>query len=130
VPLGLTFEDPAYNPRPSDNISINYIANGDYGSDIKSTDWTSSGETVVLDETGGNPPSTAGQFALEASWHNVASDNVTVNKTTYTTMYNAGTITLEAGTTFITNRLWLALSTLGILPGTYSGTIWYQVECR
>jgi hypothetical protein len=131
VPLGLTFEDATYNPRPaSDNISINYIANGDYASDIKSTDWTSGGETVVLDETGGNPPSSAGQFALEASWHNVASDNVTVQKATYTAMYNAGTITPEAGTTFTNNRLWLSLSATGILPGIYSGTIWYQVRCR
>jgi len=131
VPLGLTFEDATYNPRPaSDNITINYIANGDYASDIKSTDWTSGGETVVLDESGGNPPTTAGQFALEASWHNVASDNVTVQKATYNPMYVAGTITPEAGTTFTNNRLWLSLSATGILPGVYSGTIWYQVYCR
>jgi hypothetical protein len=131
VPLGLTFEDATYNPRPaSDNISINYSANGIYASDIKSTDWTSGGETVVLDETGGNPPSSAGQFALKASWHNVASDNVTVQKAIYTPMYVAGTITPEAGTTFTNNRLWLSLSTTGILPGVYSGTIWYQVRCR
>ncbi len=132
VPLGLTFEDATYNPQPSsDNISINYIANGIYASDIKSTDWNSGGETVVLDETGGNPPSTAGQFALKASWHEVpSSDNVTVQKATYTPMYEAGTITPEAGTTFINNRLWLSLSATGILPGVYSGTIWYQVRCR
>ena len=131
VPLGLTFEDATYNPRPAtDNISITYIANGDYASDIKSTDWTSGGETVVLDETGGDPPSSAGQFALEASWHNVPSDNVTVNKTTYTAMYVLGTITPEAGTAFATNKLWLSLSQTGILPGIYSGTIWYQVRCR
>jgi hypothetical protein len=131
VPLGLTFEDATYNPRPAtDNITINYIANGDYESDIKSTDWTSGGETVVLDETGGNPPSSAGQFALMA---NDTTDNTTaivVKKTTYTPMYVAGTITPEAGTTFSNNRLWLSLSTLGILPGTYSGAIHYQILCR
>jgi hypothetical protein len=131
VPLGLTFEDATYNPRPAtDNISITYIANGDYASDIMSTDWTSGGETVVLDDTGANPPSSAGQFGLEASWHNVASDNVTVNNHDYTTMYNDGTITDDDGTTVTTNRLWLSLSETGILPGVYSGTIWYQVRCR
>lgn len=131
VPLGLTFEDATYNPRPdSDNISINYIANGDYESDIKSTDWTSGGETVFLDVTGGNPPVSAGQFALKASWHNIASDNVTVQKAIYTPMYVAGTITPEIGTTFTNNRLWLSLSATGILPGLYSGDIWYQIQCR
>jgi hypothetical protein len=133
VPLGLTFEDATYNPRPNpDDISITYIANGDYESDIKSTDWTTSdNETVVLDELGGNPPSSAGQFALLASWHEVpSSDNVTVQKNAYTPMYVAGTITPEAGTTFTNNRLWLSLSATGILPGVYSGTIWYQVQCR
>lgn len=131
VPLGLTFEDATYNPRPATDLIITYIANGDYGSDIKSTDWTDGAlETVVLDETGGNPPSSPGQFGLKASWHNVPLDNVTVKEATYTAMYELGTITPEAGTDFATNKLWLSLSTLGIAPGTYSGTIWYQVRCR
>jgi hypothetical protein len=127
VPLGLTFEDLTNNPRPaSDNITINYIANGNYESDIKSTDWTSS-ETVTLST--GDPPGGAGQFALKA----YSSDNLTaavVVTSGYTAMDATGTITLDAGTPFIHNRLWLSLSGTGILPGVYSGTIWYKISCR
>jgi hypothetical protein len=131
VPLGLIFQDETYNPRPAtDNISINYIANGDYGSDIKSTDWSSGGETVILDETGGNPPA-SGEFSLMA---NATSDNTTavvVKKATYTAMDESGTITPDVtGTTVSSNRLWLSLGATGILPGIYSGTIWYEVRSR
>lgn len=132
VPLGLTFQDPTYNPKPSsDNITVNYLANGNYYENIASTDWTSGGETVALDVTGGNPPSSASQFALKASYHNTPSDNVTVNKTpTYTSMKSDEGITVEAGNSVSTNRLWLSLSASGILPGTYSGTIYYQIARR
>jgi len=127
VPLGLTFENVA-NPQPaSDNITITYIANGDYKSDIKSTNWESGGDNVTLST--GNPPGGSGEFALKA----YSSDNLTaavVVTTGYTPMDETGTITLDAGTPVSANRLWLALSTLGILPGTYTGTIWYQIECR
>ncbi|MBC8274865.1 MAG: hypothetical protein H8E40_07850 [Chloroflexi bacterium] len=56
VPLGLVFENATYNPETG--IDVNYIANGDYEEDIKSTDWVGavSLDTVTLDVTGGNPP--------------------------------------------------------------------------
>jgi hypothetical protein len=133
VPLGLTFEDPTYNPAPhlADNITVNYIANGNYYENIASTDWDSGGETVTLEETGQNPPTLDGYFGLEASYHNTASDNVTVKKTpTYTSMKSDEGITIEAGNDEPSNRLWLSLSAAGILPGTYSGTIYYQIERR
>jgi hypothetical protein len=131
VPLGLLFGDATHNPQPgpSDNISITYIANGNYATDIESTDWTSGTDNVTLDETGGNPPGNPGYFALKAS---AVSDNstwVTVTKS-YTLMYNGGIQTPEAGTLCNTNQLWLSLSALGILPEVYSGTIYYQVQCR
>lgn len=130
VPLGLTFEDATFNPRPSsDNITITYIANGDYSTDIKSDDWNSGGDTVFLDVLGGDPPSTAGYFALKAG----ATDNTTsvIVTKAYTHMDETGTITPDVtGTEIKSNRLWLALSGTGILPGLYSGTIWYQIGCR
>lgn len=129
VPLGLTFENGTYNPMPgSDNITVNYIANGNYYENIASTDWISGGETVTLEETGQNPPTTPGQFGLEASYHDNAADNVTVKKSpTYTSMKSDEGITSEDGNGVTNNRLWLALSGSGILPGTYSGDIHYQV---
>ena len=131
VPLGLTFEDALYNPRPSsDNITITYIANGDYSTDVKSDDWNSGGDTVFLDITGGDPPSAAGYFALEAGATTDNSTAVIVTKA-YGPMDQTGTITADVtGTAVSGNRLWLSLSTTGILPGLYSGTIWYQIGCR
>lgn len=134
VPLGLMFENLTYNPMPpSDNITVTYIANGDYYENIASTDWSAGGETVTLEETGQNPPSLAGQFGLEASYQSAdPSDNVTVklNTTAYTSMKSDEGITSEDGNEVTNNRLWLSLSTSGILPGTYSGDIYYQVARR
>jgi PKD repeat protein len=126
VPLGLKFGDA---PNPKTPISITYIANGNYYQDIKSDNWTSGGETVTLDTTGGNPPGSAGQFALKA---NAISDNTTWVTVTrgYNHTSSSGTITSEAGNTVTTNTLWLSLSQAGILPVTYTGAIYYQIAPR
>jgi PKD repeat protein len=126
VPLGLKFGDA---PNPKTPINITYIANGNYYQDIKSDNWTSGGETVALDTNGGNPPSGTGQFALKA---NAISDNTTWRTVTrgYNHINSSGTITSEAGNTVTTNTLWLSLSPAGILPGNYTGTIYYQIAKR
>jgi hypothetical protein len=128
VPLGLKFAD-APNPMPpSDNITITYISNGNYYSNVKSSStWDNGSESVTLST--GDPPSNPSEFALKAYSSNnlVAADNVTA---AYTHM-DTGTITPDVdGTEIKSNRLWLALSASGILPGLYNGTIWYEIECH
>jgi hypothetical protein len=130
VPLGLTFENATYNPQPhtTDNVTITYIANGNYESDIKSDNWTAGSEIVGLST--GDPPSNPGEFALKAFSSNTPASAVVVTSG-YTPMDQTGTITPDVtGTPISGNRLWLSLSTTGILPGLYSGTIWYQIGCR
>jgi PKD repeat protein len=126
VPLGLKFGD-ASNPKTP--INITYIANGNYYQDIKSDNWTSGSETVTLDTTGGNPPSSTSQFALKA---NAVSDNttwVTITRS-YNHISSTGQITGEVGNTVTANTLWLSLSQAGILPVTYQGNIYYQIAPR
>ena len=130
VPLGLTFEDATYNPETG--INVNYIANGDYSEDIRSSDnWTGavSLEVVTLDVTGGNPPAADSEFALEA---NDTTDNVTAITVTdsYNDIDDTGLITEEVGDTINTNTLWLSISAAGIVPDTYSGSIYYQISNR
>jgi hypothetical protein len=127
VPLGLEFED-AENPET--DISVTYLANGDYEQDISSSaTWTGGGETVALDETGGNPPTNPGEFALKGNDTTEFGSAVTV-QTSYNAIDASGTITGEDGVDVDTNTLWLSLSTTGILPETYSGTIYYQIAER
>jgi len=130
VPLGLTFENATYNPET--NININYIANGDYSENIKSSDnWTGavSLDVVTLDITGGNPPAADSQFALKG---NDTSDNTTaiVVTNSYLSIDATGQITAEAGDDVNTNTLWLSISAAGIVPDTYSGSIYYEIADR
>jgi hypothetical protein len=129
VPLGLKFGD-AENPET--NISVTYLANGDYYEDVNSSEnWTGEtyAETVTLDELGGNPPSAESQFALKG---NDTSDNTTwITVTTgYGHINNTGTITSETPSPKTTNTLWLSLSAAGITPDTYDGEIHYQIANR
>jgi len=126
VPMGLTFENATYNPQTA---SIKYIANGDYFEDIKSSDnWTGSGEYVMLDVTGGNPPPT-GMFALMAD--NTANlGSALVVTTLYKHINASGGLTGEDGVTVNTNSLWLSLCEIGIAPVLYSGTIYLQIAER
>ncbi|MBN2462626.1 MAG: hypothetical protein JXB43_03395 [Dehalococcoidia bacterium] len=132
VDLGLVFNDAA-NPKPDTGLSINYIANGDYYEDIASEDWASGGETVALCETGtaddDTPPAAAGEFALKADNDATLADAVVVKKVTtdYVHIGDTGDQTGEAGVDVAANSLWLSLSTSGIYPGTYEGSIWYQI---
>jgi len=129
VPLGLTFEG-AENPET--NISVTYLANGDYYEDVNSSEnWTGQtyAEIVALDELGGNPPSADSEFALKG---NDTSDNTTaiIVKTTYDHINSTGTITSETPSPVTTNTLWLSLSAAGITPDTYDGEIHYQIANR
>jgi hypothetical protein len=128
VDLGLLFAD-ADNPET--DISVNYIANGDYEEDVRSTDWTGavSGDTVALDETGGDPPSNPGEFALMGNDTNALGSAVIV-QTSYNATDDTGTITSENGDDVNTNTLWLSLSASGITADTYSGSIFYQIANR
>jgi hypothetical protein len=127
VPLGLQFAD-AENPET--DISVTYLANGNYEEDISSVaTWTGGGETVALDESGGDPPSADGEFALMGNDINDLGSAVIV-QTSYNAIDASGTITDETGDTVITNTLWLSLSATGILPETYSGSIYYQIAER
>ena len=127
VPLGLTFENAAYNPQTA---SVGYIANGDYYEDIKSSDtWTGGGgESVTLDASGGNPPTDPGKFALMADDTANLGDAWVVTPA-YKHINASGTITAEEGTT-AANSLWLSLGTEEIIPVTYSGTIYFQIANR
>jgi len=136
VDLGLVFSDEPPNPKPDTGVSTNYIANGDYYEDIASEDWDDgAGETVALREDWANnddPPDAAGQFALKADDDATLADAVTVKKATteYVHINNTGAQTGEAGVDVTTNSLWLSLSETGIYPGTYEGSIWYQIAER
>jgi PKD repeat protein len=126
VPMGLTFEDATYNPQTA---SITYIANGDYFEDISSSDnWTGSGETIMLDMTGGNPPPT-GMFALMADNTDVLADAIVVT-ILYKHINASGGLTNEDGVTVDTNSLWLSLCDIGIVPVIYSGTLYFQIAER
>jgi PKD repeat protein len=126
VPLGLTFEDNSYNPH---SVSIKYIANGNYYEDTKSSDaWTGSGETVMLDIVGRNPPP-AGMFALMADNTAYLGDALVVT-TEYKHINASGSLTGEDGVTVDANSLWLSLGETGIAPVTYSGNIYYQIAQR
>ena len=127
VPLGLTSDNTTYNPK---TVSIHYIANGDYYEDITSEDWSSGGETVTLDETGIDPPTLPGMFALKADDTSILGSAITVMNSIYNHTNDTGGLTTENGVTVNTNSLWLSLSTSGILPGIYSGDVHYQIAER
>ncbi|HEX7363711.1 MAG TPA: hypothetical protein VF366_00865, partial [Dehalococcoidia bacterium] len=126
VPLGLTSDNTTYNPE---TVSIHYIANGNYYEDIRSEDWTSGGETVTLDETGIDPPAFPGMFALKADDTAVLGNAIIVSAS-YNHMNDSNGLTAEDGVSIETNSLWLSLSASGIMPGTYTGNIHFQIVSR
>ena len=124
VQPGLRFEDMPPNPR---SLTATYIANGSYGVDIKSGDWSGGATTIYLDETGGNPPAGEMQFALKMSTAGNLSDAITIRKS-YTPIGN-GTQTGEGGVAS-TNTFYLSLTESDIPAETYSGTISYLITPR
>ena len=132
APLGLTFDQDTVNGNPQTDISVKYIANGDYYENVNSSEnWTgfASSEIVALDGTGGDPPLDDSQFALKG---NDVSDNTTwvIVQTSYNPIDSTGAMTEESGNTELANTLWLSLSAAGITPDRYDGEIHYQIENR
>jgi hypothetical protein len=130
VPLGLTFADADNNPET--DISVTYIANGDYDQNINSSaTWDYTGppaESVTLREWSSDilPPDADGQFALKANVTPTLGSAIKVVNTPYGTI-DTGSITSETGNVESTNALWLSLSETGIAPVTYTGEIHYQI---
>lgn len=128
--LGMKYAD-APNSQVVSNV--NYLANGNYNENIKSSaTWIGSSMNVTLDETvpGGNPPATDSQFALMADDTATLASAVVVKATSATAIDNTGTITTESGDGVTTNNLWLSLSAAGIAPETYTGQIFYEIANR
>jgi len=124
VPLGLTSDNTTYNPK---TVSIKYVANGDYYENVRSEDWSGSGETVILST--GDPPALPGRFALKADDTDILGAEISVTGSYNYTNDTRG-LTTEDGVTIATNSLWLSLSATGVAPVTYSGTIYYQIAER
>jgi len=122
VPLGLKFVD-----KPPQMVSIKYVANGPYYEDVRSENWTCGGETVTL--SSGDPPAGSGEFALMADDTQTLGSAIPVTGT-YDHMNDSRGLTTEGGVTIADNGLWLSLSASGIFPGTYNGTIHYQIVQR
>jgi hypothetical protein len=128
VDLGLKFEDAPPNSQPVSKV--NYIANGDYNQEIKSSDtWTGVTDNVTLDNDGNNPPAD-GMFALKAKIDSTLTGAVVVKASTSSVLDNTPDITEEAGDDVFTNNLWLSLSETGIEPETYTGAIYYEIANR
>jgi hypothetical protein len=129
VALGLKFDDSPPNSKTVSNV--NYIANGNYNENVKSSaSWTAGADSVAIDETGGNPPTADGEFAIKADDTATLGSAVIVKNSTATAIDNTGTITSEGGDDVTTNNLWLSLSAEGIVPATYTGQIYYEVSNR
>jgi hypothetical protein len=125
VDLGLQYLN---SPNPKVVTKVNYIANGNYNENIKSSaTWTGGTETVTLNASG--TPGAESEFALKAD-DTATFGSAVVVQTTANTIDNTGTITGETGDDVATNNLWLSLSAAGIAPETYSGAIYYEITNR
>jgi hypothetical protein len=128
--LGMKYLDA---PNSQVVTKVNYLANGNYDENIKSSaTWTGTTMDVTLDESdpAGNPPAADGQFALKADDTATLASAVIVKNSTATAIDNTGTITGESGDDVATNNLWLSLSAAGIAPETYTGQIFYEIANR
>ncbi len=125
VDPGLLFSQ---SPNPQTGISATYIANGDYKTTIRGTDWTGAAYTAFLDEDEVEPPAGDNEFALKANDENTLGTAVYVKKTDVD-VDNTGTQTTESGVTVDTNTLWLSLSN-NFEADLYQGAIYYGIANR
>ncbi len=125
VDPGLLFEQ---SPNPKTGITATYIANGDYATTIKGTDWTGADYTAKLDEDEVEPPAGDNEFALKANDTNTYSSAKWVKKTDVD-INETGTQTTESGVYVSNNTLWLSLSE-SFEADVYEGTIHYGIRNR
>lgn len=113
------------DPSEETNISVTYLANGDYDEKVAaSQNWTSASGNATL-ETTGNP--SADEFSLKADDTGTLTSAVLVQASpSYATIDDTGTQTDDDGEDVTTNSLWLKLGT-PFIEATYTGTIYYQV---
>lgn len=109
------------------NISVTYIANGNYGQKVKSANiWEGVTNDATFDD--GGTCSTAKQFSLKADV-DATLDGATQVTIAGATISSTGTQTVELGSTVTTNTLWLKLAS--VFPvDTYRGTITYIIADR
>ena len=106
------------------NVSITYIANGNYQQQARaSSPWGTAPRWVALNEGGIPGP---GQFSLKANSAPNLGGAVLVPSGGYATIAT-GTQTLESGNTVPGNTLWLRLGPWGVPDVTYTGTIYYRI---
>jgi len=113
------------DPSEEVNISVTYLANGDYDEKVgASQNWTSASGNATLNTTA-SPG--AGEFSLKADDIGTLTSAVNVTASpTYVTIDDTGTQTDDDGEDITTNSLWLKLGT-PFTDATYTGTIYYQV---
>jgi hypothetical protein len=113
------------DPSEEVNISVTYLANGDYDEKVgASQNWTSVSGNATLNTTAS--PGT-NEFSLKADDTSTLTSAVNVTASpTYAAIDNTGTQTDDDGEDVTTNSLWLKLGT-SFNEATYTGTIYYQV---
>jgi hypothetical protein len=109
------------------NVSVNYISNGNYDQRVKSdATWAGGTYTATYDSTGvcANPQ----EFSLRAYDSDVFGSAVQVN-TAGVSIDATGTLTSELGHDVTTNTLWLKIAMV-FSNDTYSGNIVYIIADR
>ena len=113
---------------PNDGyIDVKTISNGNYKIQSKSDNWQDgNGNTAVLDWDGNL---SSGEFALKVSYqNNVNNSNFVETDYTVITGYESESgPTAEAGETKKIYQ-WISVADSGLLPGTYSGTFYVQIN--
>jgi hypothetical protein len=109
-----------------DDISMNYIANGDYDQKVKSAaSWSGTTYTANFDDSGTCDDDQ--EFSLMAYDEDTFGSAVQVD-TTGVSIDATGTQTAEAGNTVAANALWMKVGDFQI--DTYSGNVTYIIEDR
>jgi len=113
------------------DISVKYIANGNYNEKVKSTaTWVGANNTANLDDVTGDCTNPL-DFALKA-YHNATIGSSVLVDTTGVVIHDTvtpPTQTLESGNTEGANTLWLKLNN-SFPNDTYTGTLTYIVDNR
>ncbi len=117
----------ADNTNEINDISVNYISNGDYDQRVKS-DATWDGATYTADYDSTGACTNAQEFSLRAYDSDVFGSAVQVD-TTGVSIDATGDLTVEAGDDVITNTVWLKIAVV-FSNDTYSGNIVYIIADR